>query len=147
GGTLARDLVFLSELGKAHQRPARLLSAARESNEAHKQWAARRLQMELGHLDGVRIAVWGLTYTPGTDTLRRSSSVELCRRLHLEGATVVAHDPAVRSLPEDLVGTIALAPSAVEAVTGASALVVATGWPEYRAIDPAAVAGAMQRPY
>lgn len=135
GGTLARDLVFLSGLAEQHCRPARLLTSARESNDAHKQWAAHRLSLELGDLRGRRIAVWGLTYKPGTDTLRRSSAVELCRRLHDQGARVSAHDPAVKSLPPDLAEWIELAPTALDAVKGASALVVATPWPDYRAID------------
>lgn len=146
GGTLARDLVFLAELGERHQRPARLLSSARESNEAHKQWAADRLRLELGDVRGHRIAVWGLTYTPGTNTLRRSSAVELCRRLHEHGATVRAHDPAVTELPPELAGRIELAPTALDAVTGASALVVATAWPDYQSIDPSEVVAVMPRP-
>jgi UDPglucose 6-dehydrogenase len=144
GGTLARDLVFLSELGRRHERPARLLTSARESNEAHKQWAADRLKLELGPLKGHRIAVWGLAYTPGTDTLRRSSAVELCRRLHQEGATVTAHDPAIKTLPDDLTPMITLAPDPLDALTAASALVVATAWPEFRAVDAGRVAAAMR---
>lgn len=144
GGTLARDLVFLSELGRRYDRPARLLTSARESNDAHKQWAADRLKLELGELKGHRIAVWGLTYTPGTDTLRRSSAVELCRRLHHEGARVIAHDPAVKALPGDLASMIDLAPGSVEALAGASALVIATAWPEFKSIDSGTVAAAMR---
>ena len=144
GGTLARDLVFLSELGRQHERPARLLTSARESNEAHKQWAADRLKLELGELKSHRIAVWGLAYTPGTDTLRRSSAVELCRRLHQEGATIIAYDPAVKALPDDLAPIINLVAGPVEALAGTSALVVATAWPEFRSVSAAQVAGAMK---
>ena len=147
GGTLARDLVFLTDVGERHHRPARLLASARVSNEAHKQWAAARLQMELGDLRGKQIAIWGLTYKPGTDTLRRSSAIELCRRLHEQGALVRAHDPAVKALPPDLGAWIQLAPSALDAATGASALVVATEWPDYRSIDAAPLVAAMRQPY
>ena len=146
GGTLARDLMFLTELGRRSNRPTPLLSAAGESNELHRQWAERRLQDELGDLQGRRIAVWGLTYKPGTDTLRRSSAVQLCRRLTARGASIRAHDPVVRALPEDLARDIELAPSAVEALADASALVVATEWPEYRLVDPSEVVGAMRQP-
>jgi UDPglucose 6-dehydrogenase len=147
GGTLARDLVFLSELGRRHERPARLLIAARESNDAHKQWAADRLKLELGALKGHRIAVWGLTYTPGTDTLRRSSAVELCRRLHQDGASVSAFDPAIAALPGDLEAMIELAPGPLDALAGASALVIATAWPEFTSIDAGSVAAAMRTAY
>ena len=146
GGTLARDLMFLTEIGARHQRSTRLLSAARESNEIHKQWASERLQQELGDVRGHRIAVWGLTYKPGTNTLRRSSSVALCRWLGERGATVRAHDPAIHALPADLAGAIELAPSALDAVGGASALVVATEWPDYKSVDVSDVVQAMRSP-
>lgn len=145
GGTLARDLMFLSQLAEQHQRPARLLAAARTSNDAHKQWAAQRLKLELGDLRGRRIAVWGLTYKPGTNTLRRSSAVELCKRLHDEGATVSAHDPAVTELPPDL-SWLQLAPTALDAAKGASALVVATPWPDYRNITAAQLVDVIDQP-
>ena len=44
-----------------------------------------------------------------------------------------AHDPAVKNLPEQL-GAVMLYASAVEAAQGADALVVATEWPDYRAV-------------
>lgn len=147
GGTLARDVTFLTGLAAAHGQPARLLASARESNDAHKAWAARRLMREFGgQVRGRRIAVWGLTYKPGTNTLRRSSSVELCTRLHEAGAEVRAFDPAVRELPVDLRPWLAVAPTAVAAVTGADALVVATGWPEFREIAADAIVAAMPSP-
>ena len=71
----------------------------------------------------------GLTYKPGTDTLRRSSSVELCEWLAEQGSIIRAHDPAIMELPEELSRTIELKQSAREAIEGASALVVATEWP------------------
>jgi len=76
------------------------------------------------------VAIWGLTYKPGTDTLRRSSAVELCRWLIATGAAVSAHDPAISALPVDL-HKIELCASALEAVKGADALVVCTAWPDY----------------
>ena len=90
--------------------------------------------------------MWGLTYKPGTDTLRRSSSVELCQWLVDRGATVRAHDPAVTVCPPDLAGRIALADSALSAIDGASALVVSTPWPEYRRVAPGDLAPRMARP-
>jgi UDPglucose 6-dehydrogenase len=135
GGTLARDVAFLTQLGQRHALALPLLSGVRPSNEAHKKWARRRLEDRLGSLAGVTVAVWGLTYKPGTDTLRRSASVELCRDLVQAGAKVVAWDPAVRSLPEDLASVMSLAASGAAALAGASALVVATEWPELEKIS------------
>jgi UDPglucose 6-dehydrogenase len=145
GGTLARDVVFLSELGRGTGVPTHLLSSVKVSNDAHREWAQRRLSQLLGGVEGKTIAVWGLTYKPGTDTLRRSSAVELCQWLGAHGARVRAHDPAVRSLPDGLAAQIELVSSAPGAVVGAAALVVATPWPEYRDIDPGEACAGMAR--
>jgi UDPglucose 6-dehydrogenase len=144
GGTLARDLVFLSERAAQTGVSAHLLGGVKQSNDAHRGWAGRRLRELLGGVAGKRIAVWGLTYKPGTDTLRRSLAVELCQALLADGATVVAHDPAVKSLPPELAKGIELAPDALQAVRGADALVIMTEWPEYRQMDAEAVADAMK---
>lgn len=144
GGTLARDVEFLSDLGTRTGTPLHLLRAIRSSNDWHRGWARRRVASVLGTVRGRKVAVWGLTYKPGTDTLRRSSSVELCCWLASEGATVVAHDPAIVRLPPEVEGLgVRLATGPLEAVDGAHALVVATEWPVYRDVAPADVAMAM----
>ncbi len=146
GGTLARDIHFLSEIGVSHDRPTHLISAVRASNDAHKGWAGRRLEDLLGRLAGTRVAVWGLTYKPGTDTLRRSSAVELCRWLVEQGAHVQAHDPAVQTLPDDLADIFSLHVTPLAALDGAVALVVATEWPDYLAIAADEVIATMSQP-
>jgi UDPglucose 6-dehydrogenase len=146
GGTLARDIVFLSGLGRAHGLPTHVLSSVKESNDAHRKWAQRRLSEVLGQVRGRHVAVWGLTYKPGTDTLRRSSAVELCEWMAAAGVGVRAHDPAVKVLPPSLAASIDLAADPLEAVQGADALVVATPWPAYRDVPAAAVREAMARP-
>jgi UDPglucose 6-dehydrogenase len=146
GGTLARDVTTLSRLGAGCGRPIALLSAVLESNEFHKGWASRKLETLFTALRGRRIAVWGLTYKPGTDTLRRSAAVELCRWLSLQGALVHAHDPAVGGLPVELAPVATLHPTPLAAVQGAAALVVATEWSDYRSISAEAVLSAMEVP-
>jgi UDPglucose 6-dehydrogenase len=138
GGTLARDVVVLTE---AH-RDLQLISAVRASNEAHRLWAARRIEALLGSLDGRTIGVWGLTYKPGTDTLRRSSAIALCRTLADKGALVRAHDPAIRQINGDLKKVLSLAASPIEAVRGADVLVIATAWPQFRDVPADEIVGA-----
>jgi len=139
GGTLARDVVFLSAVGRERGVPTKLIDGVKASNDAHRSWAQRRLGELLGDLAGKQVAVWGLTYKPGTDTLRRSSAVELCRWLVAQRARVTAHDPAVKSIDVD---GVELRRDPLEAASGAAALVVMTEWPDYRKIDGDAIAGA-----
>jgi UDPglucose 6-dehydrogenase len=135
GGTLARDLRFLTQIGGVHQSPVLLLSSVLDSNEAHKLWTGRALKSLLGPLRGRKVAVWGLAYKAGTDTLRRSAAVELCEWLFREGAEVQAHDPAVRDLSPALADKITLSLSPLASLGGAAALVVATEWPEFRQVS------------
>lgn len=146
GGTLARDVAFLERVGAEHDQPTQILSAVLASNLNHRTWVHRKLQSLLGHLRDQRVAVWGLTYKPGTDTLRRSDSVELCEWLTSQGVVVQAHDPAIKVLPEELAGRFILSRTPIAALEGATALVLATGWPEYKTLDADIIVSAMRAP-
>jgi len=129
GGTLARDVVTLSQIAEERGQRAILIQAILRSNEGHKDWAVRRLETIFPALDRTIIAVLGLTYKPGTDTLRRSSSVELCSTLLRRGSAVHCFDPVVRALPTELSAAKLLRnlPDALEQV---DAIVIATAWPQ-----------------
>ena len=143
GGTLARDIAYIRAAGADTGVRTPLFDGVLESNLAHRAWPRRRLELELGSVRGKRIAIWGLTYKPGTDTLRRSESVALAEWLAGEGAIVTTHDPAVAALPADLAVRVRHVTDPVEALAKADALVVATEWPVYRTIDPDALAAAL----
>ncbi len=134
GGTLARDLVTLTRLGIAEGETLSVIPAIKQSNDLHRGWAFQRLQSRLGDLAGKTIAVLGLVYTPNTDTLRRSAAVELCAQLLAAGAAVRAFDPSIKQLPPEL-AAVSLASSAADALSGAVAAVVYTGWPQFRLLD------------
>jgi UDPglucose 6-dehydrogenase len=146
GGTLARDVSFLMEAAQERSLPCHLLHGVRQSNHGHKDWVRRRLTEVVGPLAGKTIALLGLTYKPGTDTLRRSDAVELAVWLRSQAADVHAFDPAVAALPEELRGTFDLAPRLERALERAHAAVIATAWPEFQALSPDAVLRAMRRP-
>ena len=132
GGTLARDIEFLGVESRAKNLITPLLSSVRVSNDEHKNWVRRKLLEKFPSLKGVAIAIWGLTYKPGTDTLRRSLAVELCDWLIEQKAIVHVHDPVVKELPERWAGKVVSHARALDAVTAASALVVGTEWQEFR---------------
>ncbi len=145
GGTLARDVVALTQLAASRSEPLALIPAIKQSNDRHKGWALSRLKDELGTLRGVTVGVLGLTYKAGTDTLRRSQAVELCERLLAEGCKVRAFDPAVKELPASLAGAV-MSPDARGALAGADAAVICTEWPDFKALPWAELLAAMRRP-
>ena len=132
GGTLARDIEFLGVASSAKQLITPLLSSVRKSNDEHKNWVRRKLLERFPALKGIKVAIWGLTYKPGTDTLRRSLAVELCDWLIEQEAIVHLHDPAVKQLPDRWLGVVTSYTQPLDAVNGTDALVVGTEWPEFR---------------
>jgi UDPglucose 6-dehydrogenase len=136
GGTLARDVRFLTRFGQRNHVETPLLSGVLESNDLHQDWVTEKINEILGSAreEPKVAAVLGLTYKPGTNTLRRSPGIELCRRLHEQGVQVRGHDPSISTLPEDLDGVLDLTKSAEEAITGADVAVIATEWPDYRSL-------------
>ena len=132
GGTLARDIEFLGMASRTKNLVSPLLSSVRSSNDEHKNWVRRKLLKQFGKLNGVAVAIWGLTYKPGTDTLRRSLAVELCDWLVEQGASVHVHDPAVHHLPERWVGRVFSYQLALDPLAEADVLVIGTEWPEFR---------------
>ena len=135
GGTLARDVMFLDDQARALQVPLHLIPSVRDSNDAHRTWALRSLDSVLGGVSGKTVAVWGLTYKPGTDTLRRSDAIALCHALAARGAATRVFDPTVRSLPAMMAGFATLAASPTDAAHGADAVVVGTEWPLFREVS------------
>ena len=137
-------MVALTRLAKEYGDPAALFPAILAGNDAHKDWALGRLRTLLDPLAGKTVAVLGLTYKPGTNTLRRSGAVELAAKLLGAGATVRCYDPAVEALPPELAGAERCG-SLEEAVAGADAAVVATEWPQIKAADWGKLVPTMRR--
>lgn len=140
GGTLARDIRFLSGIADRTGAPTPVIDAVVPSNQAHRKWPFRQLERRFPSLQGRRIAVLGLSYKPGTDSMRRSSAVELLHDLASAGAEIRAYDPAVRKLPLQLATRVTLAGDVVSALKDADAVVIATEWPEFRKLGEAAFA-------
>ncbi|MCC7371977.1 MAG: UDP-glucose/GDP-mannose dehydrogenase family protein [Chloroflexi bacterium] len=145
GGTLLRDVGVLGRLAAEHGIASPMVDAIRVSNHLHQDWSYIRTLHLVGDVKHPRVAVLGLTYKAGTDTLRRSASVDLARKLLDGGIQVSAYDPAVRALPLDLSG-ITLAASIDGALTGADVAILATAWPEFRTLSADDLARTMSQP-
>ncbi len=143
GGTLARDTRTLLRIGRNKGVPTPFLDGLWAANQKQLLLPVRRLDEILGGLRGRRIAVWGLTYKPGTSTLRRSASLMIIAELLRSGASVRAYDPRA-DLSELTEATFEVREDALSPCDGADALLVITGWPEFKSQDFAEVARRMR---
>jgi len=139
GGTLARDIQFLNQVGDNEGIKLPLLSSVKPSNDQHKSWAMRRLLAKFSDISGKKITIWGLAYKPGTDTLRRSLAVELANELIEKGVILTVHDPLVKSLPDTWKGKVIRSSHPLDSVLEADALVVATECAIYKEVEVAKI--------
>jgi UDPglucose 6-dehydrogenase len=139
GSCFPKDVdAFVHLAGQVGERFA-LLEEVRQVNVGMRDFVLDKLRGELWHLQGKTIAVLGASFKPGTDDLRESPALHLARALVDEGAEVRIYDPvalpAVRQ-QQQVPGAI-LVEDPDKALDGAHAAIVATEWPEIRAIEPA----------
>lgn len=147
GGTLARDLRFLTGLGRQLNVNTALLDGALASNEAHKGWVQAAIGRTLEGLKKPRVLICGVSYKAGTDTLRRSEAINLGLWLADHGVSVIFHDPVATELPADLARRFTLTKDLGIGLAGADVLVLATGWPQYHEeLTPDRLIQAMRQP-
>jgi UDPglucose 6-dehydrogenase len=146
GGTLARDVMFLRKIALQNGIDPALFDGVKASNDIHQNWFQTRFMEYLGDPRGQTVAVLGLTYKPGTSTLRRSSAVEACVWLLRKGARVMAYDPEITGGKPDIPELVQLADAAERALNGADSLLVGTAWPEFLLLSPDAVVARMKSP-
>jgi UDPglucose 6-dehydrogenase len=119
-------------------------------NERQKQVLLDKITARFGaKLDGLRFAVWGLAFKPGTDDLREAPSATLVQGLLERGANVAAYDPQAMAAAQAQWpphARLNYANSAHAALHGADALVIVTEWKEFRSPDFAFLASALRQP-
>jgi UDPglucose 6-dehydrogenase len=146
GSCFPKDVSALKMLAGNTGYHFQLLNAVIEVNELQKRRVVQKLLARLGSLVGRRVALLGLAFKPDTDDMREASSLVLAARLQGEGAEVVAYDPVAAEAARELLGSVELAGSALEALEGADAAVLVTEWAEFAELDWAEAAGRMARP-
>jgi UDPglucose 6-dehydrogenase len=127
-----------------------LLDAIWPSNVSQADWILDGLEVAAGRpVEGLRVALLGLTFKAGTDDLRESPAVRLGQALAARGAIVVAYDPVSLERGTALLRKLApgaaieAAGSAEAACAAADAVVVATEWPEFGQLPWSEIAPAM----
>lgn len=144
GATLARDLRALQKLGKKTGVSTQLTDQVYKINQDQTGKVVEKLEAWFGgKLSGKTLAVFGLTYKPGTSTLRRSSSLEIMEKLKAKGVKLKTHDPKADLKEYRGEKYFEHFPDAFEASRGVDGILLLTEWPEYRDLDWAKIKSLM----
>ena len=172
GSCFPKDVKALVRTGAQASVPLAILAAVDSSNDRQKQRLGYKVLEAFGAhgkldhdgakirgintldrfndkaLEGKHIALWGLSFKPGTDDMREAPALVLIEQLLGWGATVCAHDPAAMAEARRRLGDarISYADTGYDALKGADALVIVTDWNEYRHPDFNRVRATLSRP-
>jgi len=131
GGTLARDVQVLRKYGDMKNYDTKMLDAIIEINNKRKHLVLNKLKKIFGDIKSLHVGILGLTYKPGTDTLRRSLSLEIAKDLISHGVVVKAYDPKiVKAIPD--IPKLEVCRTIEEVAKESDVLVLITEWPEFK---------------
>jgi len=145
GGTLARDVQVLRKYGDVSGHDTKFLDAVIEANEKRKHFVFNRLEKLFGDVKSLQVGILGLTYKPGTDTLRRSLSLEIAKELLSRGAIVKAYDPKIKSSISEL-PELEVCKEIDDVAKGSDVLVLITEWPEFKELQLEKIKTLMKKP-
>jgi UDPglucose 6-dehydrogenase len=136
GSCFPKDATALLKTAHDHGAQLRIVETVTAVNEHRKRAMARKVLAALeGPIRGTTIAVLGLTFKPNTDDTRDSPAVPLITALKDMGARVRCYDPAGMEHAKLQLPDVAFCESVYDAAENADAVVIATEWEQFRALD------------
>jgi UDPglucose 6-dehydrogenase len=136
GSCFPKDVRALIKTAQDYEVPLRILEAVAAANDTRKRAMGRKVSaMFAGSLRGKTVAVLGLTFKPNTDDMREAPSLALITALQDMGAIIRAFDPAGMSQAKAVLKDVTYCKNAYDCAEGADALVIATEWEQFRALD------------
>jgi UDPglucose 6-dehydrogenase len=148
GGIFAEsDMDSLASLARDKNVELKVLSAAREVNAGLAERLVAKISGMVNSVQNKEVGILGLAFKPHTNSVAGSASIRLAQTLLAQGARVRAYDPeALAEAKVQLNGAVRYCETAYAAAEGVDALVVGTGWPEFRTLDFAKIKHLLKRP-
>lgn len=143
GSCFPKDTKALEYLARQNGYELRTVKAAIDVNKDQKTLLYKKASQRLITFNGLKVAVLGLTFKPGTDDLREAASLENIPLLLEQGADIYAFDPVgannfAKVHPEGRTknGNITYVTDVEQALEGANVCFIFTEWGEVKALTP-----------
>lgn len=153
GSCFPKDTKALKYLANKNGYRLRTVEAAVEVNTKQKMKLFEKASERMITFQGLKVAVLGLAFKPGTDDLREAPSLDNVQMLLEQGADIAAFDPVAvenfkKKFPQGKLekGTITYAGTAEEALKDANICFVFTEWKEIKDLKPTVFKESMKTP-
>ena len=148
GSCFPKDIAAFIAISDQLGEPFTLLKEVQRINKSQREYFVGKIREALWVLKDKKIAVWGIAFKSDTDDVRTSVAVDIINDLVREGAIVKAYDPkgGEKAVEYKLIEGATVVSEPLAAVEDAEALVIATEWKEFAAVDLAEVKKHMHTP-
>ncbi|MDK4716415.1 UDP-glucose/GDP-mannose dehydrogenase family protein [Rhizobium sp. CNPSo 4039] len=147
GSCFRKSALALLQTAQDHGVALRIVEETLAVNEMRKRRMARKVSKALGgDIDGLTIAILGLTFRPDTDDMRDAPAVPLIETLQRLGARIRAYDPVGIENAAKVLSSVDFHEDLYECARDADAVVVMTEWDAIRKIDLAQLKQKLRQP-
>lgn len=147
GSCFPKDTLAVADIAKRYGYEFQIIEAVLRVNDSIKERMVGKVTEAIGgDASGKSIAILGLAFKPETDDMRDSPTIPLIKGLEKEGAKIRAYDPQAMENATKFFPNVAMCRDAYETADGADALVIATEWNEFRALNLDRIKKLLKRP-
>ena len=147
GSCFPKDVKAFSATAKNLGVDLSIIEAVNLSNELRpKKIALKILNIFNNQLNNVVIGVLGLSFKANTDDIRDSTSMIIVKELISAGAIIKCFDPQAMEKAKSILPDLKCCKSAYEASRDAEALIIATEWNDFRALNLNIIKDYMKKP-
>ena len=147
GSCFPKDTSAMADIAKRNGYEFQIMESVLRVNDDIKQRMMQKIVDALGgDVAGKTIGILGLAFKPETDDMRDSPTIPIIKGLQKHGAKVRAYDPQATDNAKTIFDDVEYCDDAYQTAHDADALVIATEWNEFRALNLTKIAAALKQP-
>jgi len=147
GSCFPKDVQSLTHFAREAGVELKLAAAANEVNQSQRERMVDKIVAMLDNdVAGKTIGVLGLAFKPNTDDIREAPAIAIIKALQAKGAKIKAHDPVAKAAAKEVLPEVEYCQDSYSTCDGSDALVLATEWNEFRALDLERVRNLLHQP-
>jgi UDPglucose 6-dehydrogenase len=147
GSCFPKDVQSFTHFAREAGVELKLAAAANEVNQSQRERMVDKIVAMLDNdVAGKTIGVLGLAFKPNTDDIREAPAIAIIKALQAKGAKIKAHDPVAKAAAKEVLPEVEYCQDSYSTCDGSDALVLATEWNEFRALDLERVRNLLHQP-